>query len=368
MHDITVVGGGIIGLACAIELRSSGATVRIFERGELGAEATSAAAGMLAPRLEAQPGDTTMYTLGIDSLARYGDWVAGIEERAGIRVGYRVDGGLQVAWQADDLDRTWAESTWQRESGAPIERLTQAELRDRFPAIAEGAAGAIHYTDQAQVEPRRLTRALVAAAREAGIEITAHCGVHRIAVRHDRASGVVTENGTHHTSDLVVVCGGAWSALLRGVGLVPSAIEPVRGQMLSLDAGDAPFEPFVWSDGCYIVPRRDGRIVVGSTTERVGFDRSVTAEGIEGLLAGVRRAVPSLGKARLTDTWAGLRPGSQDGLPLIGPLELDGLYLASGHYRNGILLAPLTAAIVAAQVRSDASPIDGSPFDPQRFA
>ncbi len=365
MGDVTIIGGGIIGLACAVELGLRGAKVRIFERGVLGAEATWAAAGMLAARLEA-PVEDAMYTLSVASADRYPRWVANVEELAGIRVGLQRHGALRVAWSEDELEREWSRTAWQRECGAPIERLSAAELRALTADVADEAVGAVRFADQAHVEPRRLTRALSAAARDLGVSIEAPRGVHHLEVRRDAVTAVVTEDGERHPTKTVLLCAGAWSSLLDGCGLPNAAVTPVRGQMLALDGGDTRFAPFLWSDDVYLVPRPDGRIVVGSTTDHVGYDRSVTAAGIEGLLAGACRAIPALKTAPLLATWAGLRPGTSDERPLIGSAGIDGLHLATGHYRNGILLAPITAAIVGAQLNDEPPPLDVAAFDPHR--
>ncbi len=349
MADVVIVGAGIIGSAVGLELAKRGVRTRILERAVPGAESSSAAAGMLAPHLEAHGPDSAGWQLGVESLKRYGPWVDEIRRLSGLEVGYLTDGGVRAIATEAELDQGMKEIAWQVARDVPVELLDRARLEAMLPGIDRRFAGGLFFGNEAQVDPRLLIRALSVATRRAGAEHLTGVTVRKIVTERGRVAGVELDDRTI-TADVVVLAAGAWTSLIPGVPLPKSAVEPARGQMLALDARRRPFGPFVWTSAGYLVPRTDGRVLVGATVERVGFDKSVTAGGIHGLLEAAIETFPTLRDAALIETWAGLRPYTEGDQPLIGKTDVEGLLVATGHYRNGILLAPITADMIADQV------------------
>lgn len=361
--DVLVLGGGVIGCAAALALRDRGLAVSVVDRGAPVSEASAAAAGILGAQLEAHgPGPLA------DVLAEgRGLWRAFAEAlgaRSGVELGYREDGALVVCAGEAELEAAAGASAWQRAAGLPVERLDAAALRACEPALGE-AAGAIRFGGDGQVDPRRLGRALEIACARAGVTFVS-AQARRVLLDGGRALGAELDGARVSAGHVVVAC-GAWSALLEGAGLRPDAVRPVRGQILVLEALPPPLRHVVFGDGGYLVPRADGRILVGSTEERVGFVKAVTAGGLARLAARAVRLVPALEGARAVDAWCGLRPESADGLPLVGATPIAGLHVASGHYRNGILLAPLTAAWIAAGVLGERLPAHAAALAPGRL-
>jgi glycine oxidase len=365
VQDAVVIGGGVIGLAVALELERRGVHTLVLERGSPGEEASGAAAGMLAPQVEASaPGPG--FKLGLLSREMYRGWIASIEALSETATGYHADGALQLVEGRDSLEAAWQRAVWQRDLGLRVERLDRGAVLERVPGLGEEIAGAIHYPDEAQVDPRRLVRALALAARAAHAEIRSGAEVQRIVVEDGRVIGLDLED-QHIPAKLVILAAGAWSSLLPGGELPVGIVRPARGQIVVLDPGSAPCRPYLSTSHGYLVPRRDGRVLVGSTTEYVGYNRSVTAEGVQKLLQFAIRVLPSLGEARLVETWAGLRPWSQDHLPILGHTRIEGLVMATGHFRNGILQAPATARLIADQVTERRPDLDLVPFAIDRF-
>jgi glycine oxidase len=367
--DVLVVGGGVIGLAIAREAARAGMTVRLLERGAPGGEASGASAGILSAQLEAHhPGP--LLPLALASRALYPPLVAALVEETGVDVDLRRDGALLVARGAamvDELERTFA---FQRGRGLPVERLEGEALRRAEPAITGAALLGLRLPDEGSIDPPALVRALALAAERAGAEIRTPAEVAALGVAGGRVSGVVTADGTTHPAGRVVVAAGAWAGTLAGPGIAPVPSEPVRGQIVAFEAPGL-IRHVLHGGTCYLVPRSDGRVLAGSTMERAGFDRRVTAEGVAHLAAAALALVPGLAPAPFHRAWAGLRPSAPDGLPVIGPASTEGLLYACGHLRNGIVLTPITArAIVSMLLGGGAVPeeVDLAPFSPQRFA
>jgi glycine oxidase len=360
--DCVVVGGGVIGCAIALALRDAGADVVVVDRGPPGEEASSAAAGILAPQAEAQ-GPGVLFDLLRASRLRWPAFARAIAERSGVDVGYRTDGALVVAHDAEEAERLTSRARWQREAGLAVELVDARALAALEPALAP-ATLALHLPDDHQVDGRRVMRALINACDHAGVDYL-RAEVRRL--RHDgsRVLGVDTDGGARDAAR-VVVAAGAWSALVDGVPLGAGAIVPVRGQMIELRMPAPPLRHVVFGDGGYLVPRADGRVLCGSTEERVGFAKEVTADGIATLCARAARLCPALDGLPVADSWAGLRPASADALPYVGATAIAGLYVATGHFRNGVLLAPLTAEIVAALVTGGTVPVDVTALSPSR--
>jgi glycine oxidase len=366
--DAIVVGGGVIGKSVALALAERGAKVELFDASE-GSEArrpaTRAAAGILGAQMEAQA-DEPLARLCLESRARFEAFAKRIEAKSGRAVEYRASGVIVSAFDDASLEKLEGECAWQKKADLKLEKLDRAALRELEPELAEDAVGAIRFVDDARVDPRALLDALDQAIRAAGVTIRS-ARVRRILRDGATALGVEDESGARHAKH-VVLAAGSWSTLVSETGLAETAVMPARGQMLELRARPGLLRGVVLAPDAYFSPRDDGRILVGSTVELVGFDDRVTAAAARDLLAAAVQRVPALAHASLSDSWAGLRPYTTDELPLIGPGTLDRLIFATGHFRNGVLLAPITAEIVADLIEGKPPAIDVGPFSPSRLA
>lgn len=363
---VIIIGGGIMGMSIALELRKSNDfDVTVLEKSIPGAEASSAAAGMLAPQFEA-PGPGPMLELGLLSRMAWPKWAAELEERSGVDVGYLPSGGLQVAFTDDEVHALDAKVAWQKAQGLRAELITDAALRELEPALSPKALAASDFPDDHQVDPRKLMRALAVAATRAGVSFRAGT-VRSLLEKTGEVTGVDVD-GEKLESELVVLAAGAWSGLVAGAEVDPARVKPVRGQMVELQLRAPIFRRLLKSAAGYVVPRADGSVLVGSTMEMVGFDKNVTAEGLSKLLSAAIELAPQLACASVTSTWAGLRPWTDDQLPFLGEGPKAGLLLATGHFRNGILLAPITARLLGQLVRREKPTVDLRPFRYRRPA
>ncbi|MCG8588140.1 MAG: glycine oxidase ThiO [Proteobacteria bacterium] len=365
--DVVVVGGGVIGCATAYALAGEGHRVGLLERDHLAAHASGAAAGMLAPLSEAS-GPGPFLSLGLEALAEFPALCARLVELSGVDPEFEASGVLRVATGESEADEL--ESRASRLPGCGLQWLDAGAARALAPGLSSDVVGALWSPQEAHVRSPLLAEAYARAAEALGARILAGSLVLGIATGRGRVEGVETSQG-RVAAPAVVVCTGAWAAELYGWlpaerGFAPP-VAPVRGQIVSIESPHPAPRAIVWSGSTYLVPKRDGSLVVGATEERVGFDCRLTAEGVEGLLASARRVLPTTASARFRGGFAGLRPASPDGLPLIGPVPgTEGLWLAAGHHRNGVLLSAVTAARVADGVLGKDS--DGGPFAPARFA
>lgn len=376
--DAVVIGGGVIGLAVARELARGGAEVVLIERGETGAEASWAAAGMLAPQVEADSADK-FFKLAAASRDAYPAFARELEGESGINIELDRTGTLYLAFTEEDEEECERRFRWQTRAGLQIERLTAHEVRALEPQVSGRVRSALRFPLDGQVENRRLVQALAKACAKLGVHVLTQTEVGAIKVEEGgRASGVETSRGAMRASSIVVAC-GAWSSLLRldvsaatrGSGAPRPHIEPVRGQILCF-AGVAQMplvRHVVYSPRGYLVPRRDGRLLAGTTTEHAGFDKSLTGAGREAILRRASEIAPAVNELVLSDAWAGLRPHGADDWPVLGALaDVPNIFYATGHYRNGILLAPLTGALVAEMIlRSGTTPTLLEAFTPERF-
>jgi glycine oxidase len=352
--DAIVVGGGVIGLSCAWRAAQRGLDVTLIERDRPGAGASNVAAGMLAPVSEASFGEARLLELALESHRLWPDFAAELAEVSGRDPGYARLGALHVTGDRDEAAelRRWFELMRAQELGA--EWLTPSACRDLEPGLAPGGHGGVWAPHEAAVDPRALTAVLADAFEAQGGRIViAEAG--EALVEDGRMVGVGTADGTRHRAPVVVLAAGSWSA---ADWLPPEArppIRPVKGQILTLrgPATSPVCERMVASERMYIVPRADGRLIVGATVEELGFDTRVTAGGVHELLREAYRILPEIAELELVETIAGLRPATPDNLPLIGRGAIDGLILATGHFRNGILLAPLTAERITAMLAAD---------------
>jgi glycine oxidase len=351
--EVLVVGGGLIGLACAWRAAAAGRSVAVFDEA-LGSGASHVAAGMLAPVAEVAYGEEDLLALTIASARRWPTFAAELSSAAGLDVGYRQLGTLLVGFDRDDVEALDELHRFQRELGLDADRLRSRECRQREPLLSPRVRGGVLARDDHQVEPRRVQAALRSAAAAAGV---VHVPERVGGVAHDgrRITGLRLASGRQVAGTAVVLAAGCWSGEVGGLPpelRVP--VRPVKGQLLVLRAPDGDHglsmtvRGLVQARSVYLVPREDGRVVVGATQEERGHDTMVTAGGVRTLLDDAAALVPGVDELELTETLAGLRPGTPDNRPLIGPGGLDGLVLATGHHRHGVLLAPATADAVAA--------------------
>lgn len=368
---VAIIGAGVMGLGIAWRLAARGARVDVFDRATAGSGASHAAAGMLAACCEAEPGEDALVALGRESQARWPAFAAELLAASGIDVELRQEGTLVVALTADDQARAHHHLSHQKKLGLPIEWISAAEARRREPHLAGKLAGAVWSPQDHQVDNRKLAAALRVAAEAAGATLHEHTPVQEIAFTGGRTDGVVLADGTKVAADVVVLAAGAWSRTVAG--LAPEQrppVRPIKGQMLSLKMDPAAplITHVVWAPGIYMVPRRDGRLILGATVEEKAFDTSITAGGVLTLLEAAWRTVPAIEELPIDEMWVGHRPGSRDDAPILGPAPVHGLIYATGHHRNGILLAPVTADTIAKLVLDGAVDPAIRPFGIERFA
>lgn len=364
--DVIVVGGGIIGCAIAYALAKEGISVRLIERQEPGCEASRAAAGMLAPQSEVmhEP-HGPFFELSRASLHLYPDFIAEIEEVTGLSIEYRREGALFLAFDFAEGEVLAAAYEKQKAIGLAVEDLTADEVREREPALSEAVQMALLLPEDHQVDNQKLMEALPLAAQRRGVEILTGQPVLGLMREKDRVVGVRTSHDVY-TAACVINCAGAWAATVDPHRHPPLPVKPIRGQIVVLRTRAPLLEHVVHSAHCYIVPRRDGRLLVGSTMEDVGYEKRVTADALLRLLSAARQVLPAIERSTFVEAWAGFRPDTPDHLPILGEAE-PGLLIATGHFRNGILLAPITARLIAELVTSGQASRDLTPFHPHRF-
>ncbi|MGX1672047.1 glycine oxidase ThiO [Streptomyces sp. NPDC055400] len=373
--DVLVVGGGIIGLVTAWRAAQRGLRTAVVDP-EPGGGAAQVAAGMLAAVTELHYGEAerTLLGLNVESARRYPAFAAELSEATGLDLGYRASGTLAVALDADDRAHLRELHALQRKSGLESEWLSGRECRRLEPMLAPSVRGGLRVDGDHQIDPRRLAKALVAACERAGVRFHRQWA-ERLTVVREGARGVVLADGTGLDADQVVLAGGSLSGRLAGVpdDVLPP-VRPVKGQVLRLTVPKvyAPFlsrtvRAVVRGGNLYLVPRVNGELVVGATSEELGWDTTVTAGGVYELLRDAHELVPGITELPLTETRAGLRPCSPDNAPILGPTALPGLLLATGHYRNGVLLTPVTGDSMAHVLATGELPEVARPFTPRRF-
>jgi glycine oxidase len=365
MTDVIVIGGGVMGCGIAWRLAQAGQSVLVLERAIPGAEASSAAGGILAAQEESHaPGP--LFDLALRSRARFRDVAVELREATGIDIGHRECGLIAVAVSEEEeaaLERRYG---WQRDRGLPLTWLRGDELRAREPALGPAARAGLAFPDDGQVEPRAYLRALAQAAARAGARFVQGAYVRRVVHAGGRVAGVELE-GELLEARRVVIAAGSWSALVDGAELAPRSVRPMRGQIARLETRPPAVRGTLTGAGGYLVGRPDGSVLAGSTMELVGFDKRVTAGGLHHVLDVAVRLCPALADAPVVDTWANFRPTTDDRLPILGPGPKDGLLIATGHFRNGILLSPITADVIADLVVRGRAAVDLAPFALSRF-
>ena len=399
-RNVIIIGGGVIGLGIGWQLAKAGTSVTLYERERAGRAASWAAAGMLAPLAEAHTEEPELLKLGCHSLARYPQWVKELEADAAMSIGYRAEGTLIVGLEPDDTHQLRHLYDSQQQLGLDAEWLTGREAREIEPALSPRVTAAIHCAADHQVDNRRMVTALQRAYQARGGVLHENSCVERIEVKNGIAIGVWIKTGepspsdnppsdnrsaracpsrsrmpSLHAADVIVLAAGPWSSQIEGIpDAIRPPVRPVKGQMLALqmEAGIA-VETVIrtvrarYPMSVYLVPRTDGRLIVGATSEEMGFDTRLTAGGLFELLRGAWEAVPGVYELPILETWTGLRPGSRDNAPILGHTPIDNLIVATGHYRNGILLTPVTAYEIAKLILTGELSPTIAPFQIERF-
>lgn len=362
--EIIIVGGGVIGLSIARALALRGVReVTVIERGEFGREASWAAGGILAPQVEADAADDFL-RIACASRDLYPRFAAALLSETAIDIELNTTGTLYVAFTEAEEREFRARFDWQRSANLAVEWLTGNEARAIEPVLSQEVRCALRFPNDFQVENRRLVEALLVSNRKLGVQLIDHCQVNAVEVKEGAVLGVGTRGGFIN-SNLVVIAAGAWTSSIDPSSKIE--IEPVRGQMLCFLTEPEIVRHVIYSSRGYLIPRRDGRLLAGSTSERVGFDKRVTEEGGRAISAMAAEIAPWVATLRPIDCWAGLRPRAADDLPVLGnDPEIDGLYYATGHYRNGILLAPITGEVIADAIITRTIPPMITPFAPSR--
>jgi glycine oxidase len=362
--DVAIAGGGVIGGAIALELAREGLHVAVFDRQKPGQEASWASAGIISPAPE-NPGMIATVELAKRSAALYPGFVAQVEELSGQSTGYRRKGTLEALFSRDAKEELSTIIALHHGLGLKAEPLRAEDARELEPALSDEMEAAVLRPDEASIDNRLLTAAIFEAAQRSGAMIFPASRVQGIWRDGARCRGLLLENEKVE-AQWTVIAAGCFSATLEGLSAY-APVMPAKGQMIALRADNLEIEHVLWSENVYLVPRNDGRILAGATVEYVGFDKRVTAGGIEKVLAGTIELAPGLKDARIEETWAGLRPDSADHLPILGPTDLEGLVMATGHFRSGILLTPVTARLIREWITEQKVSTDWDRFTPLRF-
>jgi glycine oxidase len=363
--DVAIAGGGLIGSAIALELAQAGLSVGVFEKGEPGREASWASAGILSPAPEA-PGMIPIVPLAKASMGLYPGFVANVEEMSGQSVGFRPFGTMDALFSRDATRDLSTLIALHHGLGLRAEPLRPEEARELEPALSPEVEAAALRPEEASVDNRALTRAVLLAAQKSGAEIFPNHDAEAIWREKGRCAGLKLRD-ENVSAKWTIIAAGCFSANIKGVAAY-APVRPAKGQMVSMRADELKIERVLWSEKIYIVPRNDGRILAGASVEYVGFDKHVTAGAVEKILSDAIELVPGLANARIEETWAGLRPDSPDHLPILGPTDLDGLLMATGHFRSGVLLTPVTARLMREWITQQWVSVDWERLSPMRFA
>jgi glycine oxidase len=362
--DVAIAGGGLIGAAIALELARAGMRVGLFDAGEPGREASWAGAGILSPA----PESTAMLPLvelGQASLGRFPAFVRAVEEMSGLNVGFRPDGTLETFSSRHAIEELSTVVALHHGLGLRAQPLSGDDARKLEPSLSEDVEAAVLRPDEGSVDNRALTPAVLEAARRSGVEIFAGCAVRSVRREGSRCVGLSLVD-EEVSAQFTVVAAGAFCGSIEGIAsYVP--VRPAKGQMVALRPAEVNIQRVVWSENVYLVPRNDGRILAGATVEYVGFEKTPTAGGAAKLLAAAIEVIPALADAKIEEHWAGLRPDTPDHLPILGPTDLEGLLMATGHFRSGILLTPITAQLIREWITLQRVTIDWERFSPLRF-
>jgi glycine oxidase len=368
-YDVVIVGGGIIGGSIAFDLVRRNLCVAVLDRQELMREASWAAAGMLSPAPDC-PAAIPLVPLARASLALYPNFVQAVEEASGLRTGFRAGGAIEAIYRGDAERELSTLVALHHGLGLACEPLPLDEALKMEPALGRDARAAAFLPDEGSVEPRAIAPAVLAAAASAGAALFPGVEVNSLVRDGKKCAGVKTSSGEIFHAPQVVLAAGCWSSQIAEAA--PYALTlPVRGQMAALRHSGTPLRHVLRSDRGYLVPRGTASpqtVVVGSTIENAGYEKVVTSGGLEKILSVANELAPDLAKSEIVETWSGLRPGTPDQLPILGPVDFDGLTIATGHYRNGILLAPITAKLIGEWITEKRTSFDWEAFSPLRFS
>ncbi len=362
--DAVIAGGGLIGASIALELADAGLRVGVFDSREPGREASWASGGMISPAPE-NPGMIPFVQMSLASVALYPAFIRRVESLTGMDVGYRKNGALDVILTGNAEEELSTVIALQHGVGLKAKALSAEQARQMEPALTEKLQAAIFREDEASLDTRAFTNATLKAAEQKGVKIFPRNGAKAIWKADNRCKGLILEDGQAE-AQWTVIAAGCFSARIEGAAEY-APVAPAKGQMIALRSESVEIERILWLEHKYLVPRSDGRIIAGSTIERTGFDHTVTAGGVQLILREVMKMVPGLETARIEETWAGLRPDSPDHLPIIGPTDVEGLLIATGHFRSGVLLAPVTARMIREWVVGQSVSVDWDRVSPMRF-
>lgn len=369
--SVVIIGAGVMGLGVAWQLSKAGVDVTVLEKDRPGAGASRAAAGMLAPMAELQYDEAPLMHFSLASQQRWPSFVQELERAAQMSVEYETSGTLLVAWDRDEADDLKRHFEYQQQMGLNVEWLSGRGLRRKEKMLSPRIVGGVHCEDDVQVSNRRYVEALEIAARSAGATIHSACEAESLIYDGTQVRGVRCKDGRSVHADMTVVAAGAWSHALRIPDLVPLHIRPVKGQMMALQMD--PKYPLIQHvirrrlEGVYLVPKQDGTLVVGGTSEEMGFDDRLTAYGLRHLLEHAFEIVPGIDELEIKETWVGFRPAGRDSGPLLGRSSIAGLAMITGHFRHGIQLSPLSIDVVTNAILHGALPEIAQAFDPARF-
>jgi glycine oxidase len=363
-YDAVIAGGGVIGGNIALELAEAGLKVGLYDAQEPGREASWASAGIISPAPE-NPEMISFLPMSLASARLYTEFVRRVEDLAGVNVGYRKDGALDVVVDGNAAEVLSTVIALHHGVGLKAEALNADKARQMEPALTEKMQAAIYREDEASVDTRAFTNATLKAAELKGVKIFAGNGAKAVWKENGKCKGLILEKEKVEAK-WTVIAAGCFSAMIEGAA--PYApVFPAKGQIVAMRCESTEIRRVLWLEHTYIVPRKDGRIIAGSTIERTGFEHDVTAGGLRKILNEATKLVPGLDKARVEETWAGLRPDSPDHLPIIGPTDAEGLLIATGHFRSGMLLAPITARLIREWVTKQKLSVDWERVSPMRF-
>ena len=368
-YDVLIIGGGVIGLSIARQLKKRGiARIAVADRGEVGREASYAAAGMLVPRAEADSPDE-FYRFCAASCGLYEEFAAELFDETGVDIELDREGTLYLAFDdkaSSEIDRRFA---WQSEAGTGVERISAAEILELEPLISPSVREGLFFPGDWQVENRKLLNALRRYADLNGIELLENCEIETVTFESGRASGAAGSR-VKLLADNIVLATGAWSSLINiGSNRLPVDVRPIKGQIICFRTGTRLLRRIIFGPNGYLVPRSNGRVLAGATVEDAGFAKNLTVDAVESLRNAAREMAPAFGSMQIAESWAGLRPAAADGLPVLGGIEgVLGVHVATAHFRNGILLAPITAEIIADSICSGEVSGYVRSFGVQRFA
>lgn len=366
--EVLIIGGGVIGLTLARALRKRGIEeIAVVDKGKFGREASFAAAGMLSPQVEADK-DDYFFRFCLEANQIYPDFVGDLEEETGIKVDFDMEGTFLIAFCEEEAEKLRKRYEWQKKAGLKVEILQARQIRKLEPFISPNVFEALFFPDNGQLENRKLIAALEKYARLNKVQLISNTEIVKVSFEKGKIIAQ-TKKGQSFSAEKIVLATGAFTSCLEIEGIRSLLnVRPIRGQMIAFQATQRFFRRVIYTERGYIVPRNDGRILVGATVEDVGFDKSVTEVGVHFLLNIGREVSPALSNLKLRDKWAGLRPMAEDACPIIGEVPgFENLFVATAHYRNGILLAPITAEILADKLVKNLESKYLREFSPARF-